>query len=209
MPKIVDKEEKSKAISDAALRVFRELGYHGTRMADIAKAAGIGKGTLYEYFSDKGDILRFAFEQYFSIFAEGVFEAINDKTGPSEKLLSLVDFALQHAGEWEDHCAIYVDYFGVARTDKGGQFSLSPFYDQMKNILVGLISEGQATGEINTEFEPVVVAELLLSVFDGIILHRIFEGHGANRQFLLQATLRFIKNGLLIRSDNPDKKMKD
>jgi AcrR family transcriptional regulator len=198
VPKIVDKKEKMKAISDAALRVFRELGYPNTRMADIAKSAGIGKGTLYEYFRDKADILRFAFDEYFRIFIEGAFEAMMDKTEPSAKLISLVDFALQHAAEWEDHCAIYVDYFGVARTDKGGQFSISTIYRQIKSILMNIVSEGQAAGEIDKELAPAVVAELLVSVFDGIILHRVFEGQGSDRESLRKATMSLIKNGLRI-----------
>jgi TetR/AcrR family fatty acid metabolism transcriptional regulator len=51
MPKIVDKKKKAEAISDAALKVFRERGYNKARMADIARMAGMGKGTLYEYFN--------------------------------------------------------------------------------------------------------------------------------------------------------------
>jgi TetR/AcrR family acrAB operon transcriptional repressor len=204
VPKIVDKQEKTKTISDAALKVFRE-GYPNTRMADIAKSAGIGKGTLYEYFKDKADILRFAFDEYFSIFIEGAFEAMIDKREPSEKLISLIDFALQHA---EDHCAIYVDYFGVARTDKGGQFSLSTMYGQMKSILINLISEGQAAGEMNKELAPVVVAELLVSLFDGIILHRVFEGQGADRESLRKAAVSLIKTGLRIRTINDTEESK-
>lgn len=201
MPKIVDKKEKSKAISQAALKVFRQFGYHGTRMADIAQAAGIGKGTLYEYFKDKADILRFSFDQYFSIFTQGLFEALKDRRGPSEKLLSLIDFALRHAAEWEDHCAIYVDYFGAARTDKTGLFSLSFMYAQIKRILIDLVEEGQALGEMDTGFDPEVVGELLVSVFDGIILHRVFEGQGTDRASLRKAAVRLVRNGLLIPFD--------
>ena len=199
MPKFVDKKEKAKAISDAALKVFRELGYPRTRMVDIAQAAGMGKGTLYEYFKDKADILRFAFDQYFSIFAEGVLEAMKKKTRPSEKLLSLIDFSLQHAAEWQDHCVVYVDYFGAARTDQGGRFPLSAMYGQMKAILTNVIKEGQRAGEIDGGFDSVALAELLVSVFDGIILHRVFEGQGADRESLRKATLRLINNGLMIR----------
>jgi TetR/AcrR family acrAB operon transcriptional repressor len=206
VPKIVDKKKKMKTISGAALRVFREVGYPNTRMADIAKSAGIGKGTLYEYFRDKADILRFAFDEYFNIFIEGVFEATIDKTEPSVKLVSLIDFALQHAAEWEDHCAIYVDYFGAARIDKGGQFSLSTIYGQMKRILIDLVSEAQLAGEIEKELDPAVVAELLVSVFDGIILHRVFEGQGADRESLRKATVSLIKNGLRIRTINDTEK---
>jgi len=198
MPKIVDKKKKAEAISDAALKVFRKHGYYKTRMVDIAQMAGTGKGTLYEYFKDKADILRFAFDQYFSAFSEGIFEAMKEKTKPSEKILSLIDFALQHAAEWEDHCAIYVDYFGAARTEERKRFSLSGIYAEMENILENLIKEAQSAGEIDEQFDPGALAELLLSIYDGIILHKIFAGQRMNMDLIRKTIMALITQGLLI-----------
>ncbi|MEJ2101967.1 MAG: TetR/AcrR family transcriptional regulator [Desulfobacterales bacterium] len=198
MPKIVDKKKKVEAISDAALKVFREHGYHKARMKDIAQMAEMGKGTLYEYFKDKADILRFAFDQYFSVFSEGILKAMKEKTKPSEKILSLIDFALQHAAEWENHCAVYVDYFGAARTEEQKQFSLTRIYSEMKDILENLIKEAQSAGEIDEHFDPVAVAELLLSIYDGIILHKIFAGQGVNMDLMRKTSMSLITQGLLI-----------
>ena len=199
MPKIVDKNKKAKAISDAALTVFREHGYYKTRMVDIAQTAGMGKGTLYEYFKDKADFLRFAFDQYFSVFSEGILEAMKAKIKPSEKILSLIDFALQHAAEWENHCAIFVDYFGAARTEAQKLFSLSDIYAEMKDILETLIKEAQSAGEIAEPFDPGAVAELLLSIYDGIILHKIFAGQEIKMDVLRKTTMTLITQGLFFR----------
>ncbi len=198
MPKIVDKKEKAKAIADAALIVFRERGYPHTRMVDIAIAAGMGKGTLYEYFKNKADILRFAFERYFSTFTQGAFQAMMQGTSPSDKLLALVDFSLRHAAEWEDHFALYVDYFVAARTNEKDWFSLAGINEEMKRILKHLIEDGQAAGEIDTEFDPVTCAEFLLAMFDGIIFHRIFVGYGSDRESIRNVSIKFIKHGLLL-----------
>lgn len=198
MPKIVDKKKKAEAISDAALKVFREHGYNKTRMADIAQMAGMGKGTLYEYFKGKGDILRFAFDQYFSVFSEGVLKAMKEKTKPSEKILSLIDFALRHAAEWEDHCAIYVDYFGAARSEERKRLSLSSIYAEMKDILENLIKEAQSANEIDEKFDPGAVAELLLSIYDGIILHEIFVGQRINMDLTRKTAMSLITQGLII-----------
>lgn len=198
MPKIVDKKKKAEAISDAALKVFRKHGYYKTRMVDIAKMAEMGKGTLYEYFKDKADILRFAFDQYFSVFSEGVLKAMKEKTTPSEKILSLIDFAIQHAAEWEDHCAIYVDYFGAARTEEQKRFSLSGIYAEMKDILENLIKEAQLAGEIDEQFDPGAVAELLLSIYDGIILHKIFAGQGIKMDLIRKTTMALVTQGLFV-----------
>src|SRR4051794_26708940 len=44
-------------ILDAALCLFSEKGYHQTTVPDIVKAAGVGHGTFYEYFSNRRDVL--------------------------------------------------------------------------------------------------------------------------------------------------------
>jgi AcrR family transcriptional regulator len=44
-------------ILDAALSLFSAKGYHQTTVPDIVKAAGVGHGTFYEYFSNRHDVL--------------------------------------------------------------------------------------------------------------------------------------------------------
>src|ERR1700755_2911406 len=52
---IVPEEDSSKRrqILDGARKVFMDLGFDGASMGEIARAAGVSKGTLYVYFADK------------------------------------------------------------------------------------------------------------------------------------------------------------
>ena len=52
------KEERPGDIIAAALAVFAEKGFAGARMEEIARRAGISKGTLYLYFETKEDMFR-------------------------------------------------------------------------------------------------------------------------------------------------------
>lgn len=52
------KEARPDEIMDAALDLFLEKGFAATRLEDVAKKAGVSKGTLYLYFSDKEDLFR-------------------------------------------------------------------------------------------------------------------------------------------------------
>ena len=45
------------AIASLALRLFAENGYERTSMEDIARGAGIGRKSLYRYFSSKADLI--------------------------------------------------------------------------------------------------------------------------------------------------------
>jgi len=54
------KPEKNERILSAACQLFAESDFHNVSMEDVAVSAGVGKGTLYNYFQSKDDL-------YFSI----------------------------------------------------------------------------------------------------------------------------------------------
>jgi AcrR family transcriptional regulator len=51
-------EERPREICAAALQVFAEKGFAAARLDEIARRAGVSKGTLYLYFDDKEDLFR-------------------------------------------------------------------------------------------------------------------------------------------------------
>src|SRR5947207_559844 len=61
----VDQEDSSKRrqILDGARKVFMDLGFDGASMGEIARAAGVSKGTLYVYFADKCALFEAILEQ--------------------------------------------------------------------------------------------------------------------------------------------------
>ena len=54
---------KRRQILDGAGKVFMELGFDGASMGEIARAAGVSKGTLYVYFADKNRLFEAIVEQ--------------------------------------------------------------------------------------------------------------------------------------------------
>ena len=59
---MLDLSDKEQAIIAAAQRIFALHGYSQARVEDIAQAAGVGKGTVYEYFSSKQAVFEQAVE---------------------------------------------------------------------------------------------------------------------------------------------------
>src|ERR1043165_9423332 len=47
---------KRRQILDGAHKVFMDLGFDGASMGEIARVAGVSKGTLYVYFTDKSQL---------------------------------------------------------------------------------------------------------------------------------------------------------
>ena len=90
-PKMIDREQKAKDIAGAALTLFSQKGYSATSVVQIAEAAGIGKGTVYDYYDTKEEIFIAAMmgwlkqvEQMMSSHLEGIED-------PVEQLQAIVD----------------------------------------------------------------------------------------------------------------------
>ncbi len=62
---VVGDEDSSKRrqILDGARRVFMDLGFDGASMGEIARSAGVSKGTLYVYFADKNRLFEAIVEE--------------------------------------------------------------------------------------------------------------------------------------------------
>ena len=73
-PEASDDSAKRRQIVDGARSVFMARGFDAASMGDIAKAAGVSKGTLYVYFKDKDELFGAIVGQECTFQAEGVFE---------------------------------------------------------------------------------------------------------------------------------------
>lgn len=66
------KGAKYNQIIEAAVRVFSKKGYHNTKMEEIAVAAQIGKGTIYEYFDSKLHLFQEMLEKSINMYYESL-----------------------------------------------------------------------------------------------------------------------------------------
>ncbi len=97
-PQAVNRQARQEKIARAALTVFSKKGYAATSVREIAKAAGMGKGTLYEYFQTKADIFVAATKQWlnalesrFSIHVAGLEDPAERLTALAHAFVELVD----------------------------------------------------------------------------------------------------------------------
>lgn len=89
--KLDKKFEKKNMIADAAFEVFMEKGYMATRIIDIAKKAGMGKGTFYEYFESKESVLLFLIDNRIMTEYKAQLDEVNRAETVKEKLRAYID----------------------------------------------------------------------------------------------------------------------
>ncbi len=88
------KEQTRQAIVAAAVDLFSSKGYEKTSIEDLAKAAGIGKSTVYTYFKAKEEIFLAFFDEEF----EYSFSALHEHVDPDAPLINQLHtlFMLQY-----------------------------------------------------------------------------------------------------------------
>ncbi|HEY3025490.1 MAG TPA: TetR/AcrR family transcriptional regulator [Pyrinomonadaceae bacterium] len=160
-PIVADKRE---AILRAATRVFARNGYFNSKVADIARAAGVADGTVYLYFKSKEEILH-------SIFDRSVDEAIADARkrlkkldDPREKLRRIALLHLERLGADRDLAVVFqVELRGSTKFME--EFSAAGLAEYLALIRT-TFEEGQRAGVFRKELNAKVVAKILFGALD-------------------------------------------
>lgn len=160
-PAVADKRE---AILRAATRVFAENGYFNSKVADIARVAGVADGTVYLYFKSKEDILHSIFERNTSeAIAEGR-EELSKIADPREKLRRIARHHLERLGSDRDLAIVFqVELRGSTKFME--EFSAAGLAEYLRLIRESF-EEGQRAGLFRAELNPKLVAKILFGALD-------------------------------------------
>jgi len=97
---------KRVALMNESARLFRKCGYHATSMSDIAAAMNLNKGTLYYYYTAKGDILFAVYQEAYALLDANVARIPGDLP-PDEELAAYVTAVLRTVASAPDVIAVY------------------------------------------------------------------------------------------------------
>jgi len=95
-------DDKRKDIIKAALSVFKNKGYHKTTVRDIAQAAKVSMGSLYDYISSKDDLLYLFYEVFILTYYQEVISATKNIRDPERKLKAAYKTLLEVGFSLED-----------------------------------------------------------------------------------------------------------
>jgi TetR/AcrR family fatty acid metabolism transcriptional regulator len=156
--------DKRAAILRAAIRVFANNGYFNSKVADIAREAGVADGTVYLYFKSKEEILH-------SIFNRSVEDAIAEGrqqlaqvSDPKEKLRRIALLHLERLGADRDLAVVFqVELRGSTKFME--EFSAAGFKEYLA-LIRETVEEGQRAGVFRPELNPKIVAKILFGALD-------------------------------------------
>ncbi|WP_312810541.1 TetR/AcrR family transcriptional regulator [Sedimentibacter sp.] len=153
-----EKNIKRNEILDSARFLFKENGFHKTKMEDIALRAGVGKGTLYEYFSSKQEIFDEACVEYVKFIHDHVQKISELDISFKDKLISLFQ-GKQNAFE-EEFEKNPVDYIMSYKNIISEKFvkTLFEYVSDMNKIIINIVDQGKEEGIVIKEIPSDIIA---------------------------------------------------
>jgi len=150
----------------AAADVFAERGYDGTRVADIAAAAGVSNGALYAHFPSKADLLVDALRTHGRRLLADLFAADPDRS-ITELLLAI--------GRWlprrrDPRGYLIVEALVAARRDQEVAGPMREYIGERADWLSELVRLAQAGGELDPVLSPNALAHFCLLLAMGSAL---------------------------------------
>lgn len=181
--------ERTIQLLAAAATCFARRGFHRTTMDEIAREANVSAGLIYRHFASKDALVVAIVEQH---RAEQLARIAAASTQPSlaAALDALADADLA-AGATRADGMLVAEVIAEALRNPEIERVVRTSDDAVRSALSALFAAAQACGEIQLTCPPLLVAELLLALSEGILLRVAFVTPEEHEHFsLLNSALR-------------------
>jgi AcrR family transcriptional regulator len=160
-----NKELRKENLYTAAVTLFRQRGFDETRVEEITQAAGVAKGTFFNYFPTKEDVLLYIGERHMTrlgaAMGNGAGKQISQERSAIAALKTVLYTLADSLEEDKDLVRLAVDKamkISHLAPTAGGRFSL-------QGLVALLISRAQRMGEIHPGVDPQLVAQMLEGLY--------------------------------------------
>mgnify|MGYP005816089557 CR=1 FL=1 len=128
-------------ILEAAAQVFRQKGFHGASMADIADSVNLQKASLYHHVSSKQEILLELLERALDVLEQQISAVARQPLPPEQKLRLMIRAYLQALAEYPDLSSVLL--FEHRSLDKKNHARHVPHRDRFEALWRDVVSEGR------------------------------------------------------------------
>jgi len=168
------REMKQREIIEKSIHVMFENGYNGTGVKDLTDAAGIPKGSLYNYFSNKEDYAKEAMIYYYKEMSKEQFDYLIDKKlKPLERIKKFYSTMIKDFND-ESNCKLGC-FVGNLTQEMGGVSEIlrETTYDILSDIVrkvKNCLTEAVEIGDLPEGKNLDILAEFIVSSWHGSLL---------------------------------------
>ncbi|MFL6227453.1 MAG: TetR/AcrR family transcriptional regulator [Pyrinomonadaceae bacterium] len=189
--------DKREAILRAATKVFAESGYFNSKVADVARVAGVADGTVYLYFKSKEEILRSIFERGVGEMLAEARARIQGLTDPRARLREIARLHLEALSADRDLAIVFqVELRGSTKFME--EFSAAGLAEYLR-LIRETFEEGQRAKIFRADLNAKIVAKVLFGALDEMATNWILSRRPYKLAPLADTALDIILDGACAR----------
>ncbi len=175
MPKVTEAhlEARKQQVLGAAACCFSRKGFHRSTMHDICQEADLSPGAVYRYFGGKEEIIEAMVDERRK---QGV--ALIDaarQMGDTARVLDTLSQIFFTELEDVEGCAVGVELWAEAIRSPRIRELLRDDLRSIRGPFAEIIRAGQARGDISPAADPDAVAEIMVSLFQGLVVQKTLD----------------------------------
>ncbi|MDQ0298763.1 AcrR family transcriptional regulator [Salibacterium salarium] len=146
-------------ITEAALQLFEEYGFHAVTVDTIVRNSGTSKGGFYHNFKSKDELLYTIHESFITYIIDKAYEAHTSYSTPAEQLYETVHSFVRMFEVYQAHVTVFYQeslYLSPVYFD-----SIKKKRDRYKDMMFSVVKEGKRRGEFREEL-PVPVMSMAI-----------------------------------------------
>jgi len=183
------KQETQKRIVDAAICLFSEKGYEATTVAEITEMAGVAKGTFFNYFKAKEELLiKFQKALFFN-----ELRVLYDGPGPyAPRILLLAKEIGDSMDQNRTQMRLALQRFLAVNSTESNKNGLRA----KAELMIPLFEKGQQSGEFTSTVPPAIMARTALQIYLGVLVSWSTETDDHSLGEQLQIAFQFFLEGI-------------
>ena len=185
---------KYEAILRAAIKVFSRSGFFNSKVADVAREAGVADGTVYLYFKNKDDILVSIFNHVMDEALSLGRKRLEKISDPLEKLKQIVQAHLGLLGRDRDLAVVFQVELRSS-TKFMEQFSSTKVTEYLDQIR-GVIEEGPKKGVFRRGLNTTIAAKVLFGALDEMATNWVLSRKRYNLVSTAEPVIDLLMNGI-------------
>ncbi|MBN1289950.1 MAG: TetR family transcriptional regulator [Actinobacteria bacterium] len=191
---VSDEERRTREILDAAYVVFTSNGYYNATVDDIAREAGVSKGTCYQYFSSKEEIFTAVLKSTVDRLIKDATDAAGEQKDPLARL------GLKGMAFVSSFREVQSMLYGMYSEILGGNKELKQNGEEMLDRVAAFLSEDIRDGIDKKDFrplDPMAVSYALIGIAELTGNLYLMKDEFDVPQFFLNL-MEFIRHGLAV-----------
>ncbi|MEV0645136.1 TetR family transcriptional regulator C-terminal domain-containing protein [Phytomonospora sp. NPDC050363] len=181
MPKIVDPEERRRAVVDAVFRVVRRDGVEAASLRNIATEAELAIGSVRHYFTSHEELMVFAMKEMVERVSARVLAHAEALRRPApvrdraERAEALLREFLPADSERFDEAVVWLEFTSAARTRPSLQPQAKRLYEGMRMIVGKVLAEANRGGRLHEGLDLDAETERLCALLDGLTVTAVLQ----------------------------------